>query len=113
MPAEPRAEMTAPRSRLAHASSTSGRVQTRSTITRTSAVLTAIGAPVSLGRLPNVWSVCRISHYEVIRAEAGIGSGRLASDVAASLGHGVDQPFLAQYGDGAARRGPRDLERVH
>ena len=57
-PREPSAEMTAPRSRLAQASSTSGRAQTRSTIARTSAGLTAIGAPVSLGRSPVVWSVC-------------------------------------------------------
>jgi hypothetical protein len=49
------AEMTAPRSRLAQASSTSGRAQTRSTIVRTSAVPTAIGVlSVSL------WSLARI-----------------------------------------------------
>ena len=52
-PSGAEAEMTVPRSRLAHASRTSGRAQTRSTIDRTSAMLlTAMARSRSLGRSP-------------------------------------------------------------
>ena len=60
-------------------------------------------------------TVCRTSaRYEVIRAGSVVGSPcrirSFASYVAASVGNGVDQPFVAQHTHCASRRGPGDLE---
>jgi len=70
--------------------------------------------PVPFGRSPAANSVPNFRRYEVIRAGSVVGSPRrircLASYVAAPVGNGIDQPFLAQHTHRAPRRGPRHLE---
>ena len=70
--------------------------------------------PVPFGRSPAAVSVPNFRRYEMIRAGSLVGSPRrircLASYVAAPVGNGVDQAFLAQHAHRAPRRGARDLE---
>ena len=77
-------------------------------------LLSSGALPVPFGRSPAANSLPNFRRYEVIRAGSVVGSPcrirSFASYVAASVGNGVDQPFVAQHTHCASRRGPGDLE---
>jgi hypothetical protein len=103
------------RLRSASAPSPSGHARTRSTIARTSAGITVIGVlPVPLVARLSLNSVPSSSHCGAVCETGVTGSSRssrsLAGHVAASVGDGIDQPFVAQHTYRAPRRGPGDLE---
>ena len=103
------------RLRSASAPGPSGHARTRSTNARPTAGVAVIWrAARSLWCSPAANSLPNFRRYEVIRAGSVVGSPRrirsFASYVAASVGNGVDQPFVAQHTHCASRRGPGDLE---